>query len=418
MVASASIALLGGTAAFAADSATPTYIGMTQQDVGVMERARPDYDAKGIPLGGFRLFPALDTSASYDDNVFKRDAAQSDWFFTISPAARLKSEWGRHFLELYSGLNYYNYQTYSGENLTDWNIGTDGRIDISRAANVTANAFYGQMHELWSAPNNIAGYQAAPNRYFQAHADLAAIYQPNRLGFGLGGVWDNYNWTNVPKIGGGFLYNDDRDNNEYQLYFKSYYDFSPGYSGFLKVSYDERDFGLYYDRSNLHRGSHGYRIDGGVDLQITHLVKGEIFIGYLQQNFASPALKDVSGLDFGAELDWYVSPVLTAHLSGKRTLNNVVLSGVSVSDDKSVSLSADYEFRPNIIVQSHVSYTNSRYVGSSRTDSYPGVGVGIKYLMNRYASFDVNYNYSSRSTDTAALEYTDNTVSVGINLHL
>lgn len=400
-----------------AQGTTPTYVGMTEQDVGVMDRARPAYDAKGIALGGFRLFSGLNTSATYDDNVFRTNAPSSDWFFTIAPSARLKSQWGRHFLELYSGLNYYNYQSYTDQNLTDWNVGTDGKLDISRSANMSANVFYGQMHELWSAPNNIAGYQAAPNRYFQTHVDVSSVYQPNRLGFGLGGVFDNYNWTNTPRIGGGFLYNDDRDSNEYQAYAKAYYDFSPGYSAYLKVSYDERDFDMFYDRAGLHRSSHGYRIDGGLNLQISHLVSGEVFVGYMQQNFSAP-LSDISGIDFGAQLDWYVSPILTAHISGKRTLDNVILSGVSAADNKSVLFSADYEFRPNIIVQGRAGYTNTRYVGSGRTDDYPTAGIGISYLVNRYASLNVNYNYSERSTDTAALSYTNNTVSIGLALHI
>jgi hypothetical protein len=410
-----------------AESTTPAYVGMTEQDVGVMDRARPAYDAKGIPLGGFRLFPALETSASYDDNVFKTADGLSDWFFTIAPAARLKSQWGRHFLELYSGLNYYNYQTYTKENLVDWNIGADGKFDISRSANMSANVFYGQMHELWSAPNNVAGYQDAPNRYFQTHVDVSSVYQPNRLGFGLGGVFDNYNWTTTPRTGGGFLYNDDRDNNEFQAYAKVYYDFSPGYSGYVKFSYDERDFNLFDDRTKFsdgrgyHRSSHGYRVDGGVNLQISHLVSGEVYVGYLTQLFSQNVphpLQNVSGFDYGVQLDWYVTPLLTAHISGKRSLDDVVLSGVSVADNKNVTLSADYEFRPNIIVQGRAGYTNTRYVGSGRTDDYPSVGIGVMYLVNRYVSLNVNYNYSERSADTAALAYTDNTVSIGLALHI
>lgn len=404
-----------------AESTTPTYIGMTEQDVGVMDRARPAYDAKGIPLGGFRLFPKLDLNASYDDNVFRTQTAVSDYFFTVSPSARLKSQWGRHFFEIYAGLNNYNYTTYSGQNLTDWRIGSDGRIDVSRAANISANVTYGELHELWSAPNNVAGFQASPNRYFQTHSDVSVVYQPNRLGFGIGGVFDNYNWTTTPRTGGGFLYNDDRDQNEYQAYAKVYYDFSPGYSGYLKASYDERDFDMFYDRSGLHRSSHGYRVDAGVNLQISHLVAGELYLGYLQQSFAQNVvhpLKNVSGFDYGAQLDWFVSPVLTVHLNGKRSLDDVVLSGVSVADNKSVALSADYEFRPNIIVQVRASYADTRFVGSTRTDRYPGLGVGVVYLVNRYASLDLNYNYSGRSTNIAAFKYTDNTVSIGLKLHL
>ena len=41
------------------------------QPIGVMDRPRPDYDAKGLPVGGFRLRPALDVGASYDDNVYR-----------------------------------------------------------------------------------------------------------------------------------------------------------------------------------------------------------------------------------------------------------------------------------------------------------------------------------------------------------
>lgn len=400
-----------------AENATPTYIGMTAQDVGVMDRARPAYDAKGIPLGGFRLFPTFTANAAYDDNVFKTNSPVSDWVFTQSPEVRLSSQWGRHAFEIYGGSNTYEYAQYTGANLTDWRAGADGKLDISRSANVSANASYGQEHEAWNSPN-VAGFQSAPNRYWLSHVDTAAVYQPNRLGFGIGGVFDHYNWTKTPKNGGGFLYNDDRDQSEYQAYAKVYYDFSPGYSGYVKASYDERDFDSYFDRSGLHRSSHGYHIDSGLNLQISHLVSGEIYIGYLNQNFASKALSDVSGFDFGAKLDWYISPVLTAHLSGGRTLSDVVLSGVSASDNKNVAASVDYELRENIILQGRVSYTNSKYVGSSRTDDLPSAGFGVKYLFNRYASLDFNYNYSERSTATAAAEYTDNTVSIGLNLHI
>ena len=426
VIVSALVAGFGLSAPAAAnDVTTPTYIGMTPQDVGVLNRARPAYDAKGIPLGGFRLFPTLDLDASYDDNVFRVPAAQSDYFFTISPALRLQSQWGRHFFEIYAGLNNYEYTTFSKEDLTDWRVGADGRLDISRAAMLTANAYYSEMHELWSSPNNVVGYQAAPNRNYQTHADVQTTYRPNRLGIGFGGSFDRYDWLNTPRIGGGTLYNTDRNLDEYQGYAKIYYDFSPGYSGFLRASYDERDFDLYADRSNLHRSSHGFRVNGGLDMQITHLLAGELFVGYLDQSFAqhvhlpvTPALSNVSGFDYGAQLDWYVSPTFTAHLSGSRQLADIIITGASVADNKMVAVSADYEFRPNIILQARASYTDSSFAGTTRTDTYPGAGVGVKYLINRYVSADLNYNYSERSTDVSGAQYTDNTISIGLSLHV
>lgn len=419
----AAIACVGVTAQLTpaqADPTTPTYIGMTSQDVGVMDRARPEYDAKGIPMGGFRLFPTLDTSASYDDNVYRLPASQSDYYFEVAPSARLQSQWGRHFVELYGGTNSYIYSKNSRLNLTDWNVGSDGRLDISRAAVASANVNYSELHEALSSPN-VTGFQAEPNRYYKTHADVKAAYQPNRLGLGAGVSFDHYNWQNTPAVGGGTLFNSDRNESEYQAYAKIFYAFSPGYSGFVKASYDSREFAHRFDRSGADRSSHGYRIDGGLDLQITHLVSGEIFAGYLKQNFAQNVpvpLPNVSGIDFGAQLDWYASQVLTLHLQAARTVSDVIIAGASVSDDRSVKVSADYELRRNVIVQAYGAYTNSNLVGTTRTDNYPSAGIAVKYMMNRYMSTDLQYNYSKRSSSAPGINFTDNTVSLGLTLHI
>ncbi len=317
--------------AAAEDAVTPTYVGLTPEDVGVMQRARPEYDAKGIPLGGFRLFTSLDAGATYDDNVFRLPAASSDWFFEEVPSFRLMSEWGRHFFEVYGGADNYNYATFSRENLVDWNIGTDGRYDISRSADLSANVSYGEHHELLSSPNTV-GFQRSPNRDYQTHADVTGRYQPNRLGFAIGGSFDRYDWLNTPEIGGGTLFNTDRNEDEYQGFAKVNYDFSPGYSGFVKALYDSRSFDLPIDRTGVHRASNGYRIDGGLDLQLTHLISGQIFVGYLDQSFRAP-LKDISGIDYGVNLDWFASPVLTVHLNGTHQISDTTLGGVSASDD-------------------------------------------------------------------------------------
>ena len=142
---------------------------------------------------------------------------------------------------------------------------------------------------------------------------------------------------------------------------------------------------------------------------------------FLNQSFAQNVptpLPNVSGFDYGAELDWYASPTFTVRLSGSRQLADVTITGASVADNKMVALSADYEFRPNIILQARVSYTDSRFVGTTRTDTYPGAGVGVKYLVNRYVSANLNYNYSERSTDVSGVQYTDNTISIGLSLHV
>lgn len=407
--------------AIAEDAVQPTYVGMTPEDIGVLNRARPEYDAKGIPMGGFRLFPSLDVNGTYDDNVLRVPVASSDWLVEEAPTLRLVSQWGRHFFEIYGGVDNYNYASFSRLNLTDWTVGSDGRYDISRAMDLTAAASYGEYHESLSSPNTV-GFQKSPNRYYKTHIESIGRFQPNRLGFSIGGSFDRYNWLNTPKIGGGTLFNTDRNEDDYQGYAKIDYDFSPGYSGFVKALYDSRHFDLPSDRTGVDRASHGYRIDAGLDLQLTHLVAGQIYVGYLDQIFKAP-LKDVTGVDYGVKLDWYATPTLTVHLNGGHEVNDVTLAGTSASDDKLIRLSADYEFRRNVILQGYVSYTQSTLTGSPRVDDYPGAGIGVKYLMNRYLSADLNYNYSERSSNSSVspstdINFSDNMVSIGLNAHI
>ncbi|MEJ1969743.1 MAG: outer membrane beta-barrel protein [Rhizomicrobium sp.] len=317
---------------------------------------------------------------------------------------------------MYGGADNYNYATFSRENLTDWNIGTDGRLDISRAADFSANVSYGEFHELLSSPNTV-GFQASPNRDYQTHADVTGRYQPNRLGFSIGGSFDRYDWLNTPRIGGGTLSNTDRDEDEFQGFAKVSYDFSPGYSGYVKALYNSRQFDQFLDRTGVHRSSNGYRFDAGLTLQLTHLLAGDVYVGYLDQNFAAP-LKNISGVDYGVALDWFATPLLTVHLNGAHQISDVTLGGVSASDDKLIKLSADYEFRRNVIFQGYFSYTQSTLAGSPRTDDYPGAGVSVRYLMNRYMSVNLDYNYGERSSNFGNVEYTDNMVSVGLALHI
>jgi hypothetical protein len=393
---------------------------LTSEDVGVMDRPRPEYDAKGIPLGAFRLFPSLDVTGSYDDNVFRQTAGLSDFYLVEAPTARVQSQWGRHFAELYAGLNNYNYSKYTQENLTDWDVGGDGRIDASRAATLSGGGSYGEAHESLQSPNTV-GFQASPNRYYKTHGEANGTYQPNRLGFGAGGSIDRFDWNATPEVGGGQLFNTDRNETEYQAYAKTFYDFSPGYTGFLKASYDSREFDQFLDRTGLHRSSTGYRVDGGADVQISHLVKGEIFVGYLEQHYAQNVvtpLHSISGLDYGANLDWYADQKLTVHLKAAHTITDVTLASVSASNDQTVNLGADYEVAYNMIFQGYASYTQSHFAGTTRTDDYPGAGIKLRYLANEYLSAYVGYDYTNRSSNFSGINFNDNLITVGITGHL
>lgn len=385
------------------------------EGLGVMDRPRPDYDAIGLPVGSFRLYPTLDLGVNSDDNIYRTQTGTvSDVFFTIAPAIDLKSQWSRHLLEIVAGLQDYQYSSHSDESLADWYAGANGRLDIQRGSAVFANGSYNKLHEGRSSPNS-PGFIKEPVRYTQGHFDGSVSIQPNRLGIAVGGSLDRYDYDNTPLLGGGFLNNQDRNRDEYQGFAKVFYDFRSGYSAFIKATYDDRSFDKKIDRTGVDRTSHGYRVDGGLDLYLTHLLRGEVFAGYLTQDFKAP-LKNVSGFDYGVNLDWYASQVLTFHLTASRTPNDTTLLGASTSDDRSVGGGLDYEFRRNIILQASGSYTDSKFTGITRDDQTTGAHVGLKYLLNRYMSATAAYDYQQRDSNLGGQNFTDNTF--GVTLHL
>jgi hypothetical protein len=404
----------------AAAQTVPQVLSTAEPDLGVLERERPAYDPKGIPLDGFRLFPVLDITGSYDDNVFRLPWTASDWFMTFSPAVAVQSEWGRHFLSVSARADAYKYMDLDSQDLTDWEVKGSGRYDISHAATLSASASHGEYHELWSSPDSQYG-QTKPNRFYQTHVTTALSYQPSSLGVSVAGMFDRYDWDDNPLPNGNLLVNSDRNEDKLEGYVRAFYEFSPGYAAFVRATYNEHRFDLTRDRTGINRASHGYRYDGGMTLVVSHLVRGEFYLGYLKQDFAanpSQPLTDVAGFDYGVQFDWFATPVLTVHLGGNRQLADTTFAGISVEDAKRADLSADYEILRNLIATVRTSLIATKYTGSPLSDTTYGAGSRLEYLVNRYAAVHIDYGYERRTSDRALADYTDNTISIGLTLHV
>lgn len=74
------------------------------QDVANRPQDRNDYQALGLPVGGFQLFPKLETNEIYNSNLYATNSnAKSDFITTIAPEIALKSQFGTHELNFSAG---------------------------------------------------------------------------------------------------------------------------------------------------------------------------------------------------------------------------------------------------------------------------------------------------------------------------
>src|SRR3546814_19453782 len=65
--------LLGTVMGTAAVLSFPSNAQEPDRGQTVLERPRPDFDPKGLPVGGFRIFPQVTVQESYDDNIRAAD---------------------------------------------------------------------------------------------------------------------------------------------------------------------------------------------------------------------------------------------------------------------------------------------------------------------------------------------------------
>jgi hypothetical protein len=146
-------------------------------------------------------------------------------------------------------------------------------------------------------------------------------------------------------------------------------------------------------------------------------VKGEVFVGYVNLQYQSP-LPSIRAVDYGAALHWYATELMTLNLTATRSFDDTTIAGASIADDQVFGLDLDYELLRNLILQFHGDYTDSRFVGTGRTDRLLEAGLNVKYLLNHYMAADASYAWQQRRSNVTGQNFTDNTVSAGLHFQL
>ena len=389
--------------------------GALPQGAGVLDRARPEYDALGLPVGSFLLYPTFATGMSYDDNILRApSAAAQDVYWTFSPRLDLRSQWSQDLLQLYAQADGYAYDSHGSESRTNWIGGASSEFGIAPGTVVDARASYFDTHESRGSPD-ISTAALSPTSFSLFHGDLSILHQPGPFGLSAGVSYDRHVYDRTQLIGGGAVDNSDRNSRITEVYGKASYELEPGSSLFARASYNTRDFDLQFDRSGFQHSSDGYRLDGGVQMLLSPLVKGTMYLGYLQQNFKAP-LHSVSGFDFGSQLDWYVTELVTVHLNTTRILSDTTIAGASNEDQRTIQTSVDYELLRNLILQANFGYENDIFDGTSRRDHVATFGLGGNYLLNQRVSFYMHYDHSGRDSTVSGVNFADNLISAGITL--
>lgn len=395
----------------------PAFSQTDNRTTTVMDRSRPELDPQGVRVDGFVITPSIDIVESYNDNIFAaKSATKDDLILQVRPEVRAESNWSNHKLQFKGGANIQRYATNSGEDVENFDVGVSGRFDIQRDANISAGLELQKLTEDRGSADDANGN--APTEYTLGTASLAAMNRWNRLTVDAGGEVKNYNFDDVHTSGGATINNDDRDRNEFRFNVRGSYEIQPEYHGFAQVIFSSAEYNSAVDDNGLKRDSDGYEVRIGTRLDITGLVFGDVFVGYINRDYEDASLKSVDALTAGANMTWNVTPLTTLTGDVKREITETTLVSASGTLTASVSGRIDHELLRNLLLSGRLELSRDEFDGTTREDDYVKGMLQVRYLLNRNAYLTLRYEYTERDSSNSNSDFDRNIVLLQIRAQI
>ncbi len=392
-------------AALAALCAAPA---LAERGVPVTERPRPDYDPPRFRIGGLQLMPEMKMGVEYSDNIYAAgDNREGDTITTAKPRLQIRSDWSRHALGLDSGITAGVFASATDENYLDAHLAVDGRLDILRGTSLTASLDGQKLHEERGEPDADGAWKS-PAEYYQGNAHLQVTRSSGKLTVSSGGHLSLFDYRSVDLLAGGTENLDSRDRTHSTIDGKLAYLLRPGVDAFVSASYHWRR----YDLSEAARDSEGYRLGVGSGFDLGGVTSGEIFAGYMRQDY--DFRESIDGLWFGGSLLWNVTQLTSVQAGVRSSVKETTQSDSSGINAIDGNLRVDHELRRNLLVGGFVGYTHDDYSSVEITDEYLRLGSRLTYLINRHFRAELLYSHNDKSSSQADREYRENQVSLSL----
>jgi hypothetical protein len=388
-------------------------------------QAAENYDAKGVAVGSFKLYPELELDEVYNDNVFATSfgtaGRTASFVQLIKPSLNLRSNWNDHMLNFFAKGNIGLFAATTTPNFTDYSFGTDGRFDIQRDWNVYGGASFNHSHEDPGTPNAAIG-AVAPNFFDQIAGNLGYFQKFNRLSLRADGRIDNYNYLNNSVGVNSAVASSDRNRNEYRESLRVGYEVFGDSQAWVRGSLNQRRYRNTPDSGGLFRDSSGFDVVAGVLIDFGGITSVEVFGGYLQQDYVDGNFRQVAQPTFGLTGFWNPLREISVRPFIQRTVNEAGFSNATAYLSTSGGLDVDYKVRPNIKLSAHGDYSIADYSIISRTtneyDQYLTLRASALYSPDNIFFVGPSYQYVYKTSNQLNANYDQSVVMLRFGAHL
>ncbi len=353
-------------------------------------RIEPAFQPRPIHVGPLFGRASVSVVGGYDSNVFNSPDARSDAALSVVPRLSFETDLPRHELSLAAVGSIRRFARQKSENSEEFDLRAKGQFDVTDRQALTASVNFAHQIEPRSSAGSIAN-AAKPVGFSRLAAELGARFQFGRLRVAPQATYRQTDYSSVALTDGGEASQAFRDTRAVQGKLAIEYDFTGLVSGF--VSGAANDVKSTSAPAAERRDSRSYSVVVGVKGEISPLLFGEVGVGYQSRNYSLPRYRDFGGVTVHADLQWYVTPLLTLRLQGGQTFENSGNSEVAGILSHKATLSAYYDPLRNLRVGLSGTFDYNRYRDIDTRAQRMSGRIQAQYLVNRtlslgaYASF-------------------------------
>jgi len=398
----------------------------------VAARPHPEYDAQGVHVGEFTVYPRASLTDIYDDNVYALPKKTGGDIVSIAPSLDIGSNWGRNSLGVHLQYERDQYLEQPGQSSDEYSMTANAGVDVDSRSKLSFNLGAAQLTEPRSDQDSIAGL-TEPVRYDLLSGGAGAFREFGRFRLDLSAAANYYSFYNVQlapgtyesvgndifAVGNTLYYNEaSRDELATSETLRLSWAIDPNIAVFTQFQPNQSNF-IHEPLASLGSfNSTGYQALTGLNGQLTDLIRYDIGIGYLDQHYNSAQIRDVTGLAYNVNVVYDVTQLVTLKLSGSHSIQPAGIPGSAASDVDGFSAKADIELLRNLILSPNFAYYHDIYPGTTRIDSRYYGGVNATYLINSMLGLTFSYSYLQQLSNGAygGYNFNDNRVSIAVTV--
>ncbi len=364
----------------------------------------PSGDELGITLGSFRLYPSIDITTGYDNNVFAQGGTNTTTGSAstiIAPSLALRSEWLNHSINLLMGGGFGYYQAAPTQNYQNYFFIADGRVDIREDWFAAWSVGYRRATEALGTPN--VAFAQAPTVDESIPLTLSMTKKFNRFSVEVGGSATKSWFTDFSTITSSGLDAASRNRMDYEEHIRFGYEISEDVTLFVGPSIRQTRYDQTVDSVGQNRNSDGAALNFGARWAIGPTSSIEGALGYTQENSAG-GLGSTSAYTFSLGGTWNGYQPLTIRPALSRGITATALSAYRNTISTVLGVDFTYQVFDEWAIAGGASYNLTDYqpidgLGASpREDTFIRSSIGLLWQPRPQLSIGPIFEYTQGSS--------------------